>query len=228
MIDIYTTTFKEPLKPAVFSEYLSRLPSDLIEMNSRYLRWQNRHAHLLGRLLLVEALKAYGIESNIWNSIKYNEYKRPYLTLNEYDFNISHSGDFVTCAIGKNIRLGIDIEENRKVNLKHFRNIMTLGQWDEINSASAPLKVFYKYWTIKESVIKADGRGFYIPLDELEVEQNSVQFEDKLWFVKEIEFANGYSASLATDQPSSFKMHYIDFYEPGTASQTKPKLVQHK
>lgn len=227
-VHIFSTSFKEPLQQRDFSDYLSLLSLELRERNSRYLRWQNRHAHLFGRLLLAEALRTFGIEGDIWENIVYNDYKRPYLTLSDYDFNISHSGDYVVCAIAKNVRLGIDIEENRKVNLTHFRNIMTPDQWEEINDAATPLKTFYKYWTIKESVIKADGRGFYIPLDELEVKHNTVQFEDRLWFVKELQYADGYSAALATSQVADYKFHSVDFYKPGIATRLSQKLVQLK
>ncbi|EZH74465.1 hypothetical protein ATO12_11900 [Aquimarina atlantica] len=211
-IDIFFTSFTKPLDQNLFSEYLSLLPPDLREKNSKYLRWQDRHSHLFGRLLLIEALKRCDI-NNIWDLIKYSSHKRPYLTLDGYDFNISHSGDYVICAIGKNIRLGIDIEEHRERNLKDFRNLMTLDQWDEINSASCSLNTFYKYWTIKESVIKADGRGFYIPLNELEVTNNTVCFEDKLWFVQDFVFTKGYSVAIATNELSTFNMHAINFYD---------------
>ncbi|GGX32858.1 4'-phosphopantetheinyl transferase family protein [Aquimarina muelleri] len=212
-INIFFTSFKKPLDQEVFSDYLSLLPVELREKNLRYIRWQNRHAHLFGRLLLMEALKIYGVEKDIWEHIAYTSYHRPYLTLNGYDFNISHSGDFVICAIGKNVRLGIDIEENRDVDFKRFWNIMTPDQWDEINRSSCSLKMFYKYWTIKESVIKADGRGFYIPLDKLEVKNNTVQLEEKLWFVNELEFTSGYSVALTTSKLSTFKMHEVNFYK---------------
>ncbi|WP_157494246.1 4'-phosphopantetheinyl transferase family protein [Fulvivirga imtechensis] len=225
MINIFFTSFKEPLEQDLMSEYLSLLSPELRERNSRFLRWQNRHEHLLGKLLLIEALRMYGVERNIWDYIRYNSYQRPYLTLPGYDFNVSHSGDFVVCAIGKNIRLGIDIEENRKVNFKNFHSLMTPGQWDEINRANNPLKEFYRYWTIKESVIKADGRGFAISLDELEVKNNSVQYEDEQWLVTELEFANGYSGALATDEWSEYKMHEIDFYRSSPASRVRSKLV---
>lgn len=213
MINIFFTSFTDPLENGFFSDYLSLLSSELQERNSRFIRWQDKHLHLFGKLLFIEALKTHGVETDIWNYVEYNSCKRPYLTLHDIDFNISHSGNFVTCAIGKNIRLGIDIEENRNVNFKNFQNVMTPEQWDEINKASYPIKEFYKYWTIKESVIKADGRGFLIPLDKLKVINNTVQYEDKLWFVQELEIHSGYNAALATNQLSEFKIHKIDFYE---------------
>ena len=212
LVHIFSTFFKAPLRQSLFSDYLSLLSPELKEKNSRYVRWQDRHSHLLGKLLLIEALRIHGIETSVWNRIEYTAYRRPYIVLSGFDFNISHSGNFVICAIGKNTRLGIDIEENREVNLKNFRRVITADQWSKINNAHYPLKEFFKYWTIKESVIKADGRGFLIPLDKLEIENSTVQYEDKRWFVQELEFDSNYSAALATDQLSEFKLHSIDFY----------------
>jgi 4'-phosphopantetheinyl transferase len=213
LINIFYTFFKNPLEENLFADYLSLLPADLRERNSRYIRWQNRHSHLFGKLLLMEALKVYGIETDIWKYVEYNSYERPSLTLRDYDFNISHSGNVVICAVAKNVRLGIDIEENRNVNLKNFRGVMSSAQWDEINNAKYPLKEFYKYWTIKESVIKADGRGFLIPLDKLSVENSTVRYEDKSWFVQEVEVASGYSAALAANCASTYTIQEIDFYK---------------
>lgn len=213
-IDIFFTSFEYQMKQCLFEDRLSLLPLDLQERNSRYIHWQNRHAHLFGRLLLLEALKLYGIEKDSWNCVAYDSYQRPYLTLPEYDFNISHSGNFVVCAIGKNIRLGIDIEKNKKIDFSNFKSIMTPEQWDEINHAEYPLKEFYKYWTIKESVIKADGRGFFIPFDKLELKNDIVQYDDRLWFVQVLAFNSKYSAALATNQLSAFRMHNVDFYKP--------------
>jgi 4'-phosphopantetheinyl transferase len=199
------------MEPSLFEEYLALLPADLRERNSRYIHWQNRHSHLLGKLLLLEAFKMNGFGSNVWRYVAYDSYQRPCLTLHDFDFNISHSGNLVVCAVGRNTRLGIDIEENRKVDLGNFHDVMSPKQWEEINSADCPLKEFYKYWTIKESVIKADGRGFFIPLDKLELKNSTVGYGDRLWFVQALPFNSEYSAALATDQVSAFRIHEIDF-----------------
>jgi 4'-phosphopantetheinyl transferase len=211
-IDIFFTSFASQMEQPLFESYLSLLPPDLRERNSRYIHWQNRHSHLLGKLLLLEALKAHGIQADIWDYLAYDPYQRPFLNSYTYDFNISHSGNLVICAIGKNVRLGVDIEENKKINLSNFKNVMTVGQWDEVNKAEDPLKIFYKYWTIKESVIKADGRGFIIPLDQLEVKNNVVQYEGRQWFVKDFTFTNAYSAALASDRLSSYSVYHKSFY----------------
>lgn len=218
LVHLCVTSFDNPLEENLFYDYLSLLPTDLRLRNQRFLRWQDKHSHLFGKLLLIEALKLHRIEWNVWDYIKYNEFQRPLLTLADYDFNISHSGGFVVCALGKDIRLGIDIEENKTVNINNFRSMLTTKQWHEINCSENPSLEFYKYWTIKESVIKADGRGFAIPLERLELINDMVEFENKKWFTHQLKLGKGYSAAIATSRKTSFKIQYFDFYQTKTLS----------
>ncbi len=211
-VKIYYTIFENALPQSSFSAYLSALSFELQEKNSRYIRWQDRHSHLFGKLLLIEALKDYGLESDFWNYVKYSDYSRPYFAFGEVDFNISHSGGFVICAIGEGIRLGIDVEKNRAINIKNFRSVMNTSQWDEIENAHNPIEIFFKYWTIKESVIKADGRGLAIPLEELAVNNNIVRYDNNSWFLHELNINNNYSAAMATNQFTQFKIHRVNFY----------------
>lgn len=214
LIDIYITSFEEPFKDELYAEYLAQLPSDIREVNGKYLRWQDRHAHLLGKLLLIEALKKYGINDSFWEKIAYTYYKRPYIKDCKIDFNISHSGNFVVCAIGEGIQLGIDVEKIQDRNIFDMQNVMTSAQWEEIEQASRPEEIFYKYWTIKESVIKADGRGFHIPLEQLEVKDNLVIHENNQWYIQHFNLNELYSATIATDKESILKKHTLNFYQP--------------
>jgi len=90
---------------------------------------------------------------------------------------------------------------------------MTSKQWGLINNSSEPYNTFYRFWSIKESVIKADGRGLSIPLDELEIENNTVNYDGRLWYVTELNLASRYAVAMATNKPCSFCVHKIDFYK---------------
>jgi 4'-phosphopantetheinyl transferase len=211
LINVFYTTLKFPLPESLYSQYLSLFPREMQKVNSRYLRWKDRHLHLFGKLLLIEGLKIHDYHSGDLFNIQYNEYNRPYLN-DDIDFNISHSGDYVVFAITKGSRLGVDIEEIKKINLNDFQRVMTPSQWDKIYSAKYPVKEFYRYWTIKESVIKAEGKGLSIPLDKLEVNNNIVQYDGKSWLVHTLEVSNSYCAAIATNQLSEYKINEMDFY----------------
>jgi 4'-phosphopantetheinyl transferase len=210
MVNIFLTTFEQPLTHELLEEYYKLLPPDMKERNIRFIRWQDRHSHLLGKLLL---LKGLNITYNILEHIQYNFYQRPFISSMDIDFNISHSGKYVLCAIGEHLQVGVDIEEIKKNSLEDFKKVMTSKQWDIINNAPEPYREFYKFWTIKESVIKADGRGLSIPLDELEIDNNTVNYDGRLWYIAELNLDSQYAASIATNKPCSFRINTINFYK---------------
>ena len=130
------------------------------------------------------------------------------------DFNISHSGEYVICAIGKNVRIGIDVEEIKKTDLNNFKKVMTGEQWTAIHQSPEPFKTFFKYWTIKESVIKADSRGLSIPLLNIQIEGNIVNYDNQTWFLNEISVDSKYYVNLACDKNDiNIQLIQIDFFE---------------
>ncbi len=211
-ITILYTLFDNQLSEVKYNYLLNLLPADQIERIKRFVRWQDRHSHLFGRLLLKVGLDMYSFESNCLDALQYNEYDRPYL--NSFtDFNISHSESYVICAIGKDLRLGVDIEKIQKMDFTDFKNVMTIEQWQEIKQDRSPNRAFFNYWTIKESVIKADSRGLSIPLQELHVYNNQVFYDSSTWYLHPLDFDKEYCACLATNVKNvdvSFK--YVDFY----------------
>lgn len=104
--------------------------------------------------------------------IKKTNYGKPYLE-NElsFHFNISHSGDYVACAIDNKV-LGIDIEEKKDIDYEGIANNFFCN--DEIEfildgNCYERLTKFYRVWTLKESYIKADGKGLSIPLNSFSI-----------------------------------------------------------
>lgn len=210
-IYIFYTKFEKELPPEIYDELLDLLPNDLKLKNSRYVRWQDRHAHLFGKLLLIEGIRLFGYSETELYNIEYNKFDRPFLNEN-FDFNISHSGEYVIFAITKKAHLGIDIEQIRKIEFSDFLDVMSAEQWQEINKSSNSDETFFRYWTIKESVIKADSRGLSIPLQELHVQDNKVYYDNRVWHINRLSLDSEYSACLATNVENvdiSFK--YIDF-----------------
>ena len=82
------------------------------------------------------------------------------------EFNLSHSGTWVLCALG-GFPLGCDLEEIRPVDLKLGRRFHPLEYTDILSMPTEQerLMLFYRYWTLKESFLKATGLGMTLPLD---------------------------------------------------------------
>ncbi|WP_022663759.1 4'-phosphopantetheinyl transferase family protein [Desulfospira joergensenii] len=87
-------------------------------------------------------------------------------------FSISHSGNMVAFAVALEQNLGIDVEDlRRKVDLKIADRFFTKSEIRRIKTGPGEKRGaadrFLEIWTLKESYIKARGRGLSIPLDQL-------------------------------------------------------------
>jgi 4'-phosphopantetheinyl transferase len=174
------------------------LPEAIQEKINRYKRWQDRQAALFGKLLLLECLKKYDYPSDCLNNILFDRNGRLYLDHN-IDFNISHSGEYVICSIIDKGRVGVDIERIKPIELSGFEQHMTSEQWNNIKKDANGYNKFYEYWTIKESVLKADGRGLSFPLLEIDIDGKRAKLFGNTWFLREINIDSGYSCHLATN-----------------------------
>lgn len=214
MIEVFYAQFPEPLPENLYADYLYLLPSTLKESNGKYRRWEDRHAHLLGKMLLLSCLKQHGYTHRILEAISYTEFRRPELE-EPFDFNISHSGNYAICAVNWAGRIGIDIEEIKSVNLKDFQLAMTDSQWAEIRAHPNPIGCFFDFWTIKESLMKADGRGVHIPLDDIGWQNGLSELDGNTWQLKKLELDTHYATTLACPElPESLTIQPVDFYDP--------------
>ena len=76
-------------------------------------------------------------------------------------FNLSHSGGRFVVAIALGMEPGVDVERIRSRRSVEgiSRRFFSPAEQAEVAAAPDPLGAFYRVWTRKEAVIKADGRG---------------------------------------------------------------------
>lgn len=87
------------------------------------------------------------------NNLDSTDNKKPPL------FNLSHSGNTITCCISESLQVGIDIEQQktRKNLLAIAKNYFTKEEYQQLTKLSAKEQeqYFYCLWTLKESYLKA-------------------------------------------------------------------------
>lgn len=107
-----------------------------------------------------------------------NEYGKPYLKEHpKFNFNISHSGDFVVCAID-NKPIGIDIEKIKHIEYKEIaESFFSSSEFEYIGKADSEIELnkFYEIWTLKESYIKCCGQGLSIPLKSFSIDKDKYE-----------------------------------------------------
>lgn len=83
---------------------------------------------------------------------------KPY-TENGPEFNLSHSGEFLACAVSDR-PIGIDIEAVRPLKIEIARRVCTPSELDYIAPATEGAHLrFLQVWTAKEAYFKALGTG---------------------------------------------------------------------
>jgi 4'-phosphopantetheinyl transferase len=93
----------------------------------------------------------------------YGEHGKP--ALSQYQsapfFNLTHSGEFAAVAVTRCGEVGIDIEQIRPVGPEIALRFFSEGEKATLAplSGSEWLEAFYKCWTRKEAVLKANGKG---------------------------------------------------------------------
>ena len=88
-------------------------------------------------------------------------------------FNVSHSGNHGLIAVAPRGRLGVDVEERApRRNLDNLiEGVFSPQEKAELESleGSQQLHMFFRFWTIKEALVKAHGKGLSMKVAELEI-----------------------------------------------------------
>jgi 4'-phosphopantetheinyl transferase len=83
------------------------------------------------------------------------------------ELSISHSGDLVAVAITDGLPVGVDVEQERDVEVADLAR-MTLSPGEQDGFAAVPPAdrdaAFFTIWSRKEALLKATGRGLSIPM----------------------------------------------------------------
>ena len=179
-------------------QYLTLLPTGIQQQIQQYLRWQDQQASLAGKLLLQRGLQLLGSNATL-QDIRYTDYHRPYLE-GGIDFNLSHAGGCSVCVLSDEARVGVDIEQQRPVDLNRFKSLWTAQEWHTIRSAKAPYHRLYTYWTRKEAVVKADGRGLYRNPKEIAIRHHKVVLDETTWYLRRIAIDRRYITHVASSK----------------------------
>jgi len=102
------------------------------------------------------------------------EMGKPFLPESVLSFNLSHSGERVVVAVTSRRDVGIDVEAmvDRGLELDPLaERFFTPGERAElgVREGSERAAAFYRCWTRKEAVMKADGGGLVVPPEAINV-----------------------------------------------------------
>lgn len=169
----------------------------------------DKRACIGGEILLVRELDRRGLLPGIRQSdLSYieGEQGKPYISGHtDIFFNISHSGDFVVCALADG-EIGCDIEVVHEVDFKIAERFFAPKEIEAIRSRKTEAEkqdMFFRLWTLKESFIKVTGMGLAIPLNEFTIdilEEGIItvdqDFDNHHYHFRELDLIPGYRLSV--------------------------------
>ncbi len=146
-------------------------------------------------------LSRYMIEGP--SEVRYNEWGKPFFKNVDLFYNISHSGEYIVCAVSGH-EVGIDIEKCREIDLTLAKRFFAKEEYESLLKVDSTGRIdaFYRLWTLKESYVKYKGIGLSCPLSSFIIDLQNMKIkkplkDNKLKF-KDLEMIEGYSISICT------------------------------
>jgi 4'-phosphopantetheinyl transferase len=155
--------------------YEAALPDHERQRAARFLQEGDRARFVLGRVAARTMLSCYAsLQPRDW-TIEIDSHGRPELRsrpagVPDLRFNLSHTPGLIACGITIGRELGVDVEylgrrlthdgiPERFFSAREVADLRALPQ-------DRQDEVFFDYWTLKESYIKARGLGLALPLGQ--------------------------------------------------------------
>ena len=140
---------------------------------------------------------------------------KPFLTgRSDFHFNVSHSALIAAAAISRS-PVGVDVEKIAPIDLKVAEQVFSHEELEELFSLPENLQLdrFYTLWTLKESLIKAIGKGFFLNTREFTITTGDEIIVTGAvpcrYYFRSYEIAGGYKlAACGTENQFSEKVLY--------------------
>jgi len=216
-VKVYVADVKALEDAALFNRLYALVPARRQEKIKKISYDKDKRLSLGAELLVKRALCDIGITEY---EFSFGENGKPFIKGdNNIYFNLSHSRDRVMCAISKK-EVGCDVEEIKEVDLKVAKRFFFAEEYKTILEQKTPeaqRDMFFRFWTMKESFMKATGLGMKLPLDSFCVSlkggkptlTHSVSTET--YYLKECFLEQSYKYSVCSLVPVVEEPVWIDF-----------------
>lgn len=143
-------------------------------------------------------------------------------------FNLSHSGRYVLCSAqiegDGQAQVGCDVQRMdayREGVARRFFCPEEYGHIQSLNDKGARTELFYRYWVLKESFMKAVGEGMAMGLDSFEfriedgacpvLENCPRSYRKEKYFFREFGLQSYRAAVCSTDPEIDSRLQWVDF-----------------
>lgn len=176
VVRVWTVRQEAPAVQARLRGYDTLLTAEEQQRAGRFLQPADRDRFVIGRALARTMLShcAEGVRPRDW-PFAIDDHGWPHLAARptgapDLRFNLSHTPGLVACVVAIGREVGVDVEcigrrlvhDNIPERFFSAREVAALRARPEAEQRD----VFFDYWTLKESYIKARGLGLTMPLGQ--------------------------------------------------------------
>lgn len=175
VVHVWAVRQDDPLVRSRLTSYEAMLTDDELQRATRFAMADDRTRFIIGRVLARTMLSRHAdVAPRDW-PIEIDERGRPELRrlpqgAPDLRFNLSHTPGLIACALAIGREVGVDVEyigrrlvhdtiPERFFSAREVADLRALPPEEQVT-------VFFDYWTLKESYIKARGLGLALPLGQ--------------------------------------------------------------
>ncbi|WP_185731403.1 4'-phosphopantetheinyl transferase family protein [Larkinella rosea] len=193
---------------ALISQLFALLSPDEEVRAQRYFHEKDRHRFIITRGLLRSLLGHYTGQKPGAIQFVQTSHKKPSVRGSNWQYNVSHSGDWALIALSKTA-VGVDIEKiDRDFRYQDILPESFSPQEQAfIEKSPDPRTRFYQLWTRKEALVKATGQGIDEHFQQIPTQDGSYEVESQRignsnrWIISSFAMTEGYAAAVAYESP---------------------------
>lgn len=202
-IKIYTADVGPLSDERLFRALYERVSAGRREKTDRMRFEKDKRLTLGAGALLETALAAEGVDD--FTMAEEQNHKPCLAGRPALKFNLSHSGTKVLCALS-DCDIGCDVEAVREIDMKIARRFFFAGEYEALLRCPPGERgeLFFRFWTCKESFMKATGLGLALPLGDfcvlLEGDAPRVrqQVDGRSYYFKEFDRGDAYRYAVCS------------------------------
>ena len=170
MIDIYVTKITDNISKDKVLEMCSVVSDSKRKRIKSFNSINSIQRTLIGEILIRKVICEKMGVVNKEIVFEFNKYGKPFIKNNPFYFNISHSGQYIVCAIYR-YPVGVDVQEKSCTDISIARRFFSKNEIQYILShpQEEQSNIFNLIWTRKEAYVKCLGKGLSISLGSFDV-----------------------------------------------------------
>jgi 4'-phosphopantetheinyl transferase len=218
-MQLYSININLGIPKTVYFNLLDQVSLDKKAKLTKYIHFSDFKRGLISDLLIRYLIGNTFNLSNDEIEFGIGIHGKPFLIgFSDFQFNLSHSGQWVVCAVDQ-LPVGVDVEEMLPMDIQSVEKFFSIEEQRYLNNFSGIERheQFYNLWTLKESYIKKIGKGLTVPLDSftIDFQGSSPQLinvqEDNNSFLKNYHLTEDYKLSLCCSSiPSINSVNQIE------------------